>query len=200
MLPTSGAINFAMINDEIGVAWNSSCNIYSTSWLAGKGAGSRVSLSDYYGKRHEAGYHCVGWATTELQVNDRWDSGVVTKTYYNIPRGNSIRARIWAATNGSHNSGSPGGYAYVAIWIRNKNDWNSVFWSSSLIDRWTSGDGSGGIGNASWQWRIADLIGWGENVTVQISKRIITGGYTAHIWGGRNYINRICGAESDIGF
>lgn len=198
MLQSSGIISFSDINREIGRAENTTLDLNQVRWLAGVPSGA-ISLSNFYGKRHEAGYNLLGWATTELQVSDRYDSGVLDKSYYNIPSDALIRARIFASTAGSDDSGSPGGYAYIRVIIIRQSD-GHWFYDSTWIDRWTSGDGSGGIGNASWQFRISDLIGNQGNVTVRIIRRFITGGYRAHIWGGKHYINRICGIESDIGF
>lgn len=198
MLQSGGTITLMDVRYELGKSSGViSMNDSNVRALAGKSSGV-ISMSDFYGKRHRDGYHLIGSATNELQISTSFDSGVDTQAFYNIPNTQKIKFRVWAASAGSHDSSGPQGYVYIAVRVLNR-DTGALIKQTVLIDKSTSGDGAGGVGQWTYENTLSALGATG-NTNVEILKRYKTGGYTANIWGGRHHINRICGIESNIGY
>lgn len=140
----------------------------------------------------------IGSRQTELQHNENEDTGIKTFTWHNVKRTEKIHSRVWATLSGSHRNNGRGGYAYIRWIIKASN--GTVLYNQVKLDKWTQGDSAGGIGNWKQEAIISSLVGEsGGDVIVEISMRSITGGYTAHVWGGKNFLNRICGIESSVG-
>lgn len=197
-IPTSN-IEASGINREVN---RSNRNFFSMNDktmrdLAGKPYGE-IKFSDFRNKRFRDSYFLIGKATTSERGNT-YDSGLYTETWNNVPRNTRIRTRVYATTDGSHKNDGTRGYVYVKWTFKDKNG-NGLF-SSVRIDKYTSGDGAGGIGQWAQEYRIQDLIGASdESVSVTIEKRFIAGDYQAHIGGGRSRARRIHGIESNVGF
>ncbi|MGL5716978.1 MAG: hypothetical protein ACRCX2_28440 [Paraclostridium sp.] len=198
-LPSSGSISLSQVNAELGRTLTASINMNdgSVRSLAGKSSGV-IALSDLRGKRHRGSYYLFGEATTRKRATSH-DAGTTTQSWYNIPRSSRIRARVWATDVGSDRNNGPNGYVYIRWTIKNLA--GGVLFDSVRIDKHTSGDGAGGIGQWSQAYVISDLVGSSsENVHVTVTKRFISGDYRGHIDGGRHQVRRINGIESEVGY
>lgn len=154
-------------------------------------------MSEMIGRRSKPAYFLSGAAATS-QYGWSYDTGDISNTWNNIPRGTRLRARVWASTVGSDQNNGPAGYVRIRWIIRNSA--GGVLFDSVRINAYTSGDGAGGIGQWAQAYYITDLIGAGDNVNIQVIQRFISGDYKGHIGGGREQVRRIIGIESEVGY
>lgn len=201
MIPSSGPIRASEIDVELGGIGTEKMTISAKEVreLAGRGTGP-IRFSDFKAKRSTPAYILIGSATNACQRYEGWDTGIKTFYWYNIPISKRIRTRVWASVYGSHRNRGWRGYVYISWTIKSIS--GTILHKGVKVDRHTIGDGSGGIGNWSQAFMIRDIINNKsyEKVNVEISMRMCSGAFVAHIWGGRNTINRICGIESEVGY
>ena len=115
-------------------------------------------MSEMIGRRSKPAYFLSGAAATS-QYGWSYDTGDISNTWNNIPRGTRLRARVWASTVGSDQNNGPAGYVHIRWIIRNSA--GGVLFDSVRINAYTSGDGAGGIGQWAQAYCITDLIGAG---------------------------------------
>ncbi|MGL5767284.1 MAG: hypothetical protein ACRCX8_16755 [Sarcina sp.] len=200
-LPESGVLSAKDINNELGRSETSTMHLNGSGEraLAQKPTpNSVIRYSDFRNKRASPAYVLIGSATNVMQIDGNFDSGVRVFNFNNISRNSRIRSRVWATISGSHKNNGPRGYAFVRWIIKDLN--HRPIWDSTRIDMYTRGDAAIGIENWSQAYYINQLIGNGGNVHIEVQLRYIAGSYTGHIWGGQNYLNRICGIEAEVGY
>ncbi|MGL4523810.1 MAG: hypothetical protein ACRCWQ_14780 [Bacilli bacterium] len=154
-------------------------------------------MSEMIGKRSKPAYYLSGSATTS-QYGWSYDTGNISNVWNNIPRTTRLRARVWASTVGSHQNNGPAGFVHIRWIIKNAS--GGVLLDSTRINANTSGDGAGGIGQWAQAYYIKDLVGTGDNVSIQVIQRFISGDYKGHIGGGQEQVRRIIGIESEVGY
>ncbi|MGL5100164.1 MAG: hypothetical protein ACRC6B_09110 [Fusobacteriaceae bacterium] len=196
ILQTSGQISISDIKRELAINGAFNLNMAAARNLAGKPTGA-ISLNDFYGKRTPAQMYLSGVQSTGVRGTS-YDTGDKIVTWHNIPATKSMSSRVWATTYGSHRNDGPSGYVYIR-WII-KNSAGVSLSDTVRIERNTSGDGAGGIGQWSESKKISDIVGDVGNVSVTVSCRFIAGDYQAHIDGGQYRTRRINGIENNVGF